>query len=73
MMRPIALALTTLLGLLVSSAAVELTVDNFDELTIGKTVFLKFYDPMCVKDSDFAFVRVIHTPPITNYSISLFR
>lgn len=25
---------------------VELTVDNYDELTADKTVFLKYYDPM---------------------------
>jgi hypothetical protein len=35
-----------LAGLLASSAsAVELTPDNFDELTAGKTVFIKFLAP----------------------------
>jgi hypothetical protein len=34
------------LGLLASTAtAVELTPDNYDEMTAGKTVFIKFFAP----------------------------
>lgn len=35
------------LALAASSSAVELTPDNYDELTSGKTVFLKFFAPWC--------------------------
>jgi len=33
------------LGLLAGSSAVELTPDNFDEMTAGKTAFIKFLAP----------------------------
>jgi len=33
------------LGLLAGSSAVELTPDNFDEVTAGKTAFIKFLAP----------------------------
>jgi len=32
-------------GLLATSGAVDLTLENYDELTNGKTVFLKLYAP----------------------------
>jgi len=39
-------ALFALVGLLAGTAsAVELTPDNYDELTAGKTVFIKFLAP----------------------------
>ena len=39
-------AVFALLGLLAgTAAATELTPDNFDELTAGKTVFIKFLAP----------------------------
>jgi hypothetical protein len=39
-------ALFALAALLAGSAsAVELTLDNYDELTAGKTVFIKFLAP----------------------------
>jgi hypothetical protein len=39
-------SILALVGLLVGSAsAIELTVDNFDEMTAGKTVFIKFLAP----------------------------
>jgi hypothetical protein len=39
-------ALFALVGLLAGTAsAVELTADNYDELTAGKTVFIKFLAP----------------------------
>jgi protein disulfide-isomerase-like protein len=41
------LLLTTLLLLLPGCSAVHLTVDNFDELTHDRTVFIKFYAPWC--------------------------
>ena len=42
-------AVFALLGLLAGTAsAVELTPDNFDELTAGKTVFIKFLAPWYV-------------------------
>jgi hypothetical protein len=34
-----------LLGLAATANAVELTLDNYDELTAGKTVFIKFLAP----------------------------
>ena len=34
-------------SLLASANALELTTDNFAEMTAGKTVFLKFYAPWC--------------------------
>eukprot|EP00536_Pseudo-nitzschia_multiseries_P005348 jgi/Psemu1/238419/estExt_Genewise1.C_1000020 len=34
-------------SLLASANAVELTGDNFDEMTEGKTVFIKFFAPWC--------------------------
>ena len=34
-----------LLGLAASANAVELTLENFDEHTAGKTVFIKFQAP----------------------------
>lgn len=34
-----------LLGLVASANAVELTLENFDEHTAGKTVFIKFQAP----------------------------
>lgn len=37
-----------LVGLFAASvSAVELTPDNFDSVTAGKTVFLKFFAPWC--------------------------
>jgi len=33
------------LALVATASATELTPDNFDELTAGKTVFLKFLAP----------------------------
>lgn len=48
------LQLTTLLVGLFAHAAfaatVELTPDNFDEMTAGKTVFIKFFAPWCVPE-----------------------
>ncbi|CAB9510660.1 disulfide-isomerase-like protein EhSep2 [Seminavis robusta] len=35
------------LSLLASASAIELTADNYDEMTAGKTVFLKFFAPWC--------------------------
>ena len=35
------------LGLLSTSGAVELTRENYDELTAGKSVLLKLYAPWC--------------------------
>jgi len=32
---------------LASASALELTTSNFDEITTGKTVFIKFYAPWC--------------------------
>jgi hypothetical protein len=41
--------LTILAATTVSGAVVNLDVDNFDELTAGKTVFIKFFAPwVCV-------------------------
>ena len=37
--------ISTLLSLLAVANAVELTPDNFAELTAGKTVFIKFLAP----------------------------
>jgi hypothetical protein len=34
-----------LLALVVAASAVELTPDNFDEMTSGKSVFIKFLAP----------------------------
>jgi hypothetical protein len=40
------LSIIAFLGLLASSAsAIELTPDNFDEMTAGKTVLIKFLAP----------------------------
>jgi hypothetical protein len=33
------------LGLIAGASAVELTPDNFDDLTAGKTTFIKFLAP----------------------------
>jgi protein disulfide-isomerase-like protein len=35
------------LALVVGSSAVHLTPDNFDDMTVGKSVFIKFYAPWC--------------------------
>ena len=35
-----------LLALVVAASAVELTPDNFDEMTSGKSVFIKFLAPV---------------------------
>ena len=37
--------IAVLLSLLAVANAVELTADNYDELTAGKTVFIKFQAP----------------------------
>ncbi len=37
--------ISILLSLVAVANAVELTPDNFDELTAGKTVFIKFLAP----------------------------
>ena len=47
------LPFTTLLGLIahqtiVDAATIELTPDNFDDMTAGKTVFIKFFAPWYV-------------------------
>ena len=39
------LFLSVAVASLSSSNALELTTENFDEISIGKTVFLKFYEP----------------------------
>ena len=40
------LLLLALVAVTQEVTAVELTDDNFEDLTTGKVVFLKFYDPM---------------------------
>jgi len=37
--------ISVFLSLVAISNAVELTLDNFDEMTAGKTVFIKFLAP----------------------------
>jgi protein disulfide-isomerase-like protein len=46
-MRPGKYVLLTVLGFLSTSGAVELTRENYDELTAGKSVLLKLYAPWC--------------------------
>jgi thiol-disulfide isomerase/thioredoxin len=41
------LARVLALALLTGASAVHLTPDNFDDMTAGKSVFLKFYAPWC--------------------------
>merc|ERR1719261_2335052 len=43
-MKSVAALLFTILA---SSNAIELTPDNYDSLTAGKTIFLKFFAPWC--------------------------
>ena len=55
------LPFTTLLGLIahqtiVDAATIELTPDNFDDMTAGKTVFIKFFAPWYVS----AFLLFLH-------------
>jgi len=57
------LQLTTLLVGLFAHAAfaatVELTPDNFDEMTAGKTVFIKFFAPWCVPEQSWTIMHFV--------------
>lgn len=47
MMKPIAKAVSLLLVVALHVRAIELNPSNWDDLTAGKTVFIKFFAPWC--------------------------